>query len=158
MSIAFQYSKKWRFSFNPTKCKLIVFGKDKSKKRVSVTIGNHVIKRVESEPHLGMLLSNSTKLIDEYIKQRIEGCKSICYVTQSLGSYQVPVSPVTASKLYWQVCMPKLCYGFEVVPLSDTSMESLDVFHNEMAKHCQALPRQTANPGCRITLGWQSIR
>ncbi len=37
-TIAFKYSKKWRVSMKPSRCKLRVFGKDKSKKHVSVTI------------------------------------------------------------------------------------------------------------------------
>ena len=156
VSMAYKYSKKWRFSFNPTKCKLIVYGKGIAS-NVSVKIGNHCIQKVNSDQHLGTILSCKEKCIDEYIQERIQSCKTICYATQSLGSHRVPVTTVTGSKLYWQVCIPKLCYGMEVITLSDKSMDSLEQFHTSMAKHNQGLPTPCSNPGSLSTIGWKTL-
>ena len=102
-------------------------------------------------------MTNKEKYEHDYILGRIESCKSICFATQSIGSHRVPVTPVTASKLYWQVCIPKLCYGLEVMTLSDKSKDSLEHFHTIMSKQIQGLPSQCANPGSTSTIGWKPL-
>ena len=146
VSMAYNYSRKWRFSFNPSKCKLIVFGKDGNKK-IEVKIGNHVIKQVTSDKHLGTLLSSKEKCTEDFITQRIQASKSVCHATQSLGTYRVPVTPVTSNKLYWQVAIPKLCYGLQVMTLTDASLENIEQLHSSTAKYSQGLPNQCSNPG-----------
>ena len=125
--------------------------------KIDVNIGIHCIKQVDSDQHLGTLLSSIVKCENDYIQQRVNSCKSICYATQALGSYRVPVSPVTSSKLYWQVCMPKLCYGLEVMNVSDKGMDVLEKFHNSMSKQHQGLPQQCSNLGSTSNLGWKPI-
>ena len=155
-SIAYKYGLKWRFQFNPTKCVVVPFGKDDNA-NLKIKMGNVPIRVSNSEPHLGILLSNSHKLEEEYLSDRIASCKTICQAAQSIGSHRVPVSPVTASKIYKQVCIPKLCYGMEVLGVERKSMEKLESFNINGAKQMQALPNQTGNPGAIGTLGWNTI-
>ena len=154
VSKAYQYSKKWRYCYNPQKCKLIVFGK---KKNVKVKIGSHCIEQVQYDKHLGTILTCKSKYEENYIEEVIHSCKSICFATQALGSYCVPVTPISSSKLYWQICVPKLTYGMEVMNVSDKSLESLEHFHINMSKHMQGLPKQCANAGSLGTIGWKSL-
>ena len=156
VSIAYKYSKKWRFSYNQSKCKAILFGKN-IEKNVKIMLGDICIKVVDYEQHLGTILSYKEVCENDYIQERIKSCKSICFATQSLGSYRTPVTPVTSSKLYWQVCIPKLCYGVEVMNISENSKESLENFHNTMAKHQQGLPNHCSNVGSRGTIGWKML-
>ena len=76
---------------------------------------------------------------------------------QKEGSKQVPISPVTASKLYWNVCIPKLTYGIEVMDIKRSSVELVEGFHNQAAKITQGLPEQAVNIGSLATIGWQPI-
>ena len=76
---------------------------------------------------------------------------------KGIGSYNVPLSPVVASKLYWDVCAPKLTYGFEVMDINHTSRDLINTFHVHAAKNIQGLPDQAANPGSLATVGWQSM-
>ena len=62
--------------------------------------------------------------------------------------------PVTASKLYWNVCIPKLTYGFEVMDINSQSMEKLVTFHYHAAKCVQGLPDQAVNIGTLALVGW----
>ena len=55
------------------------------------------------------------------------------------------------------MCVPKLTYGLELLNLSDNSMELLETFHCSRSKQIQGLPVQCANPGSRLSLGWNSI-
>ena len=155
VSMAYMYSKKWRFSFNPDKCKLLVFGK--TIKNVKLKLGNYCIKQVSCDRHLGTILSCNAKDQDKYINEVILQCKTVCFAMQSLGSHRVPVTPVSSNKLYWQVCIPKLCYGLEGIDISDKCMDSLEQFHIDMSKHQQGLPKQCSNVGSLGTMGWKKL-
>ena len=157
VSTAYNYSRKWRFTFNPTKCSIINFGKEK-KNCTNISMGNEIIKVVNHDVHLGVVLANKQDYECEAIEKKTHCCKSICYAAQGLGSYSVPVTPVTSSKLYWNVCIPKLCYGLEIINTDDKSMTCLEKFHFSMAKLQQGLPIHCSNPGSLGTIGWKSIK
>ena len=149
------FSCKWQFDFNPKKCAYLVHGNDTDKKN-DVFIGPHKLALSCKEPHLGVVLSSQDKYEQEFLRDRISKCKMMCYCIQSLGSYRVPVNPIVGNKLYKTVVVPKLCYGSEVLDISDVSMESMETFHSQSAKMFQGLPSQTANVGSIITAGYNT--
>ena len=55
LDIASCYSRKWRFSFNPSKCSVVVFEKDKCV-RINLRWGKELIKAVDGEMHFGYLV------------------------------------------------------------------------------------------------------
>jgi hypothetical protein len=154
--IAYRYSKKWQFQYNPNKCAVLIYGKDGTKDQ-EVYIGQHKLHVSNKEPHLGLVLATEDKYEVEYIKGRIAECKAICYGIQSIGLYRVPISPVVANKLYKDVCMPKLCYGAELMEISKHSLCEMETFHCQSAKLIQGLPTQSSNSGSIFTMGWHSI-
>ena len=50
--------------------------------------------------HLGTGLVTSERGELELMQHRISECKSVVYGIQSIGSYNIPISPIVASKLY----------------------------------------------------------
>ena len=54
-------------------------------------------------------------------------------------------------------CLPKLMYGMEVMNVSEKSLEALELFHINMSKHIQGLPKQCANAGSISTVGWKKL-
>ena len=157
LTIAYNYSRKWRFVFNPAKCAVVQFG-DIRKKNVRPKVGKDSIEIVKKDIHLGVVLTDKEECIKEMIDDRIQGCKNIGYAIQGLGSHVTPVTPVTGSKVYWAVCIPKLCYGTELMDIKENVVNSMDMYHCKMAKHQQNLPSQSNNPGSLATLGWKSIK
>ena len=79
------------------------------------------------------------------------------YAAHCIGSYTVPVTSVTSSKIYWSACAQKLCYGIEVIDVSDESIAELERFHFDAAKQCQGLLKNTANYGALVTVGWSTL-
>jgi len=110
-------------------------------------LGKECIKIIKKDVHLGVVLSNKEEYIYEDVEKRILGCKNICYVTKGLGSRKVPITPVTSTKLYNSVCLPKLCYGMEIMNLNEKCIESVERFHCNMAKDQQGLPQRSSNIG-----------
>ena len=154
---AHNYSRKWRFQYNPAKCAVMIFGID-SQPRTNILLGTDTVQISPSEPHLGNVLATSKHTTTEFIKERIKKCKTVCYAIQSLGSRKVPVNPIVASKLYKSVCITKLCYGTEVMELNDECYEAIEQFHAQSAKLFQGLPQHTSNVGSVGTIGWESIK
>ena len=95
--------------------------------------------------------------ISDTISEKIHKSKTIVFASQGLGSFNVPVSPLVSSKLYWNLCIPYLCYGLEVLDTDQKDIEALDSFHCRMAKQIQGLPEQCSNSGSLGTIGWHSI-
>ena len=155
-NIADNYSRKWQFEYNPNKCKVLVYGKDNNPE-IDLYLGNHKLAEVNKETHLGVVLATDVKYENECIKQRIVSCNNINYGIQSLGSYVVPVNAKVSSKLHRSVTIPKLCYGVEVLDISDVALQQLETFQCKCAKVMQALPIQTANVGSITTLGFKTI-
>ena len=110
LSLVNKYSIKWRFEFNPSKCKTMIFsGKYNCKDKCEFKLGKTFINESKCEIMLGTVLTNSKTEEIRCFDSRIENCKKIVYAAQAIGSHVVPVTPVIASKLYWDVCVPKLC-------------------------------------------------
>jgi len=156
VKIAHRYSKKWRFLFNPSKCSILQFGR--TQKCIQVKIGENMIKNVRQDKHLGVVMTDKNDCVKSVMKEKIHQCKAISYSTQALGSHNAPITPKTYSKVHWSVCIPKLCYGSEVLDIDEDTMNTMETYHYEMAKHAQNLPKQCSNPGSIATLGWKGIR
>ena len=125
--------------------------------QVKINMGLNLIKVVNHDIHVDLILSNSQKYVNDAIEEKIIKCKSICYAAQGLGSHRIPVTPMTSSKLYWSMCIPKWCYGLEVLNIDDKSAEMLESFHCSMAKQQQGLPVQCSNTGSLGTIGWKTL-
>ena len=158
LDIASCYSRKWRFSFNPSKCSVVVFEKDKALRKDKFKMGKELIKVVDGEMHLGIWLSNSKTSNAEWLDKRIEACRNVCFAGQGIGSHRVPMTPKTSDKLYKAICIPKLTYGLEVVDINDVQATNLEAFNHDMAKMQQGLPRQCSNTGSVATMGRHSIK
>ena len=153
--IAYRFSKKWRFEYNPKKCAVMLFGNTRTEG--DIHLGDNIIKETKTEIHLGTGLITSERYELEFMQKRINGCKSTVYGIQSIGSYNTPISPVVASKLYKTVCIPKLCYGVETMDIQGDTLACMEQFHSTCAKEFQGLAKSCANIGSVWTVGWLSI-
>ena len=75
----------------------------------------------------------------------------------SLGSNVAPMTPKSASKLYWSVCIPKLAYGLHLMDLQDDALAVTESCHAKFAKVFQGLPDQASNTGAVACMGWLSL-
>jgi len=73
IDICYQYSCKWRFEYNASKCAVIVFTKQRSNQpKQSWSLGSAVITETSTYTHLGLLCDeymSSSILVDEAIKK-----------------------------------------------------------------------------------------
>ena len=67
----YNYSIKWRFEYNVSKCAVVIFGKDKCKS-MKIKLGNTEIKESSNEPHLRIVLAPDDRVTRDYVNSRIQ--------------------------------------------------------------------------------------
>ena len=92
------------------------------------------------------------------MKKRIKKCKTIVHAMHGIGSHRVPLPPAIASTLYDSVAIPKLMYGTDVMNLDDNTLAEMESFQFECAKLIQGIPKNSANVGGIVTLGWSTAQ
>ena len=61
------------------------------------------------------------------------------------------------SRIYWSVSIPRMLFGIEVVPVSDSDTQELESAHRQNGKIIMKVPQSVANPAVYSTLGWLSM-
>jgi hypothetical protein len=156
LSIAYEYSRKWRFQFNLNKCEVIIFGKD-SQPHKPVVMGGVELEVKKACRHMGVKLCSDIDSKREMISQRIGVARGVIYAAKGLGSAQVPATPTVLSKLYWAIAVPKMIYGMEVTPISKILITEMDDAHRQNAKLVQGLPANLPRPAALATVGWLTL-
>ena len=112
----------------------------------------------ESEcKHMGTVLTTHMRKSEEICRKRIGGGKPALFAGLGIGGQSVRTSPETMSRIYWAVVVPKVLYGIEATPMSNTCLEMLEANHRENALLIQNLPQRTPIPAPLATIGWQKI-
>ncbi len=70
VTIAYKYSRKWKFRFNPPKCIVLTFGNTIDKE--SIKLGDIVLKEVTKSMNLGTPMYTESSHEMEEIEVRIE--------------------------------------------------------------------------------------
>jgi hypothetical protein len=156
LNTVYGYSSKWRFKFNPGKSLIIIYGKDMCPD-MPLYMGQTEIKITKGDLHMGIYIGQDKEMEHSFVAKRIYKAKKAFFAAQSIGTKSVPIQPVTMSRLYWTICVPRMVHGLEILPISDSSLDELEQAHGSMAKIAQGLPAQTANVAVLATLGWRSM-
>ena len=141
LNIAIAYIKKWHFEFNHKKCCVITFGNVGLNRNLKM--GGHVINVVETDNHLGTVLSFKSKDVLNHFKNKVTKATVACCAIRSLGSRHVPLTTAIASKLYWNLCVSKVCYGVAITNVDEATVDILEEFHYRAAKSYLNLPVST---------------
>ena len=157
LDCAYAHSKKWKYEFNTDKSEAMIWGEDHDP-HTKIKLGNNQVNVVSSSKHLGISLASNKKMTHEIYDARIGTARSLLYCARGIGSKNVPVAPAILSKVYWNVIIPKLTYGFEVYPVDETGIKNLEFAHRQNCKLIQGLPVNTPTPATYATLGWLSIQ
>ena len=133
-----QYAYQWRYTFNPRKSEVIIFGKQ-PKCQPHLQLGGETLLVQKDVVHLGVPLSYRCRMSPQALDARIsKGRRSLYAMCGINASNSVPM-PIVFSKLYWAVIVPTVIYGCEVIAFSDSDKDKLEIFHRFVAKHIQVL-------------------
>ena len=157
LSMAYNYSLKWRYSFNTDKTVYMMWGND-HQPSVDTKFGVDSLSSSNICKHMGVKLCNDGNMLKGMYEERAGATKCVVYAARGLGSGNNPVSTKAMSKIYFSVALPKMTYGLEVTPVSESCLLTLEDAHRVNAKLIQGLPKNTHRPVPLATVGWVSIQ
>ena len=157
LSIAYEYSRTWQFEFNASKSAILSFGKGYDQ-YPRFQLGNQEVQIEKASTHMGVIITDHPGKQEEFIRDKCSAGMRVFHSYKGIGSCKNPVPPLVLSKLYWNVSVPKIVYGAEVLDLSNKSIDRLESTHSSAAKQIQGLPPRTANIGSITALGWSPIQ
>ena len=152
--VCVNHSRKWRYEFGPSKIQLIIYGGQGGQ----LVIKNHVIYIVEDASHLGVPLCSTKHAEKIATDARIPIHKKISYMIQGICARNGRINPMSASKVYLSVAMPRLLYGCQVWPVSDDNVELMERAHQDAARRLQGFPQQCAGPAATALMGCLSVQ
>ncbi len=106
VTIAYTYSRKWKFMFNSPKCIILTFGNTRDKE--SITLGEVVLKEVTKCMNIGTPMYTKSSHVMKEIEDRIERAYKRVWILKSIGSMRIQINPMTFSKEYCAAIVSKV--------------------------------------------------
>ena len=119
MTVSFEYSCKWRYTLNPAKSAVIVFGESKNtrKRRANSRkwkLGNDTVTEQTVQRHVEILLSSTMKKTDR-ILLACQKLRTSFFTIIGSGMKPSITSHLTLLHLFHTVCMPRGLFGCELM-------------------------------------------
>ena len=149
MDICFNYSVKWRYMYNPSKCAVIVFNEPKHFIANRLwRLGDSVVNEVVDYTHLGVICNKFMKSSIS-IDDSCHKLKSTLLGLLNVGVHENGLRPFTSLKLYKSIVLPKALYGCELwSEINKTQSAQLERAHRFCVKYIQNLPVYTKTDVC----------
>ena len=155
LDLTFEYTNKWRYSFNVKKS--VILPSVRRNTVLQVESVNSDIPIVSEFVHVGIPISSSGMITTPSVESRLsKGRRSFFAMCGFGGDLKVPLVSIYV-KLYWSICVSSMCYGCEVISFQDREVNLLESFHRYVARRIQHLPDRCANVMCLAGLGWWSL-
>ena len=123
LDITYKYARKWRYNFNVGKNVALAYSKKNSKLDLAEVAGE--IPIANEFIHVGIPITNTGEVSANAIEDRISKARKTFYdMCGPSSNLKMPLISLYV-KLYWTICVSSMCYGCEVMSISDKNMELL---------------------------------
>lgn len=156
------YSKKWRFEFNPGNTVEVTFGESTRSNSLlkngrKWVIGDDDVKEKLTWEHVGTMLSGSFLNKDRCESAAKKG-KEVVSCLLSSGARPGGLNPICSVDLWRTVGLPRMLYGAELWwGLNKSDVEKLDIANRFAAKRIQGLDPNTRSVAAIGCLGLWTI-
>ncbi|MCG8035095.1 MAG: reverse transcriptase family protein, partial [Candidatus Thiodiazotropha taylori] len=158
LKIVYDYSIKWRFSFNSEKCHLLIFSQKRQTINASVKFGPAQLKQKEAVTHVGIELNKSLKSSNA-VQARIQKGRASLFSILDIDRNTGLVSPSVLASILEKVCFPTVLYGAELWhTMTSLDYNKLEKFIRLAAKSVQKFPLRTRTDIALGMLGWLPMR
>lgn len=158
-----EYSKKWRFEFNPDKTVAITLGESTKtnnllKKQRAWRLNGVVIEEKASDVHVGVLLSGNFLNKERCVSAATKG-KEVTSCLLSSGVRPGGLNPICGVDLWRTVGLSRMLYGCELWwNLTASDLAILETPNRFAAKRMQGLPSSTRSEAAIGNLGLWTIQ
>ena len=149
LEICYEYSCKWRFLYNPSKCAVIEFNEVERASGDRIWhLGTNVISEVDNYTHLGVLCNKQMKT-SLNVEESCKKLKSTLFGLVNVGLHENGLLPTTSLKIYKSIVMPKALYGCELwFGLNNTQITMFEKAHRLCLKYIHNFPSYTRTDIC----------
>ena len=155
MNVAKRNAMKDHVTIHPDKSNVVLLNSHNSvsKKNFSLDMGDKTVQFSSSTTHLGLLRSEVNENIIN-IEERISLARRTLYALINTGVHgSNGLNPRISYKIYQCYVIPRLLYGLEVLPLTQSQINILSKFHLDNLKRFQSLPTRVATCAVYLLLG-----
>ncbi|XP_052799264.1 uncharacterized protein LOC128230877 [Mya arenaria] len=160
LQICSNYSKRWRFLYNSSKCAVVVFNKSGvlvQSVKPSFSLGHDLVPTQKKYTHLG-IICNETLSVQECVQEACTKLRGSYLNICSSGINPDTVSAKTLRTYYQSVILPRALYGCELwTNISKNEIQRLEVAHRFCVKQMQGFQRSVATKFVLSTLNITSI-
>jgi exonuclease III len=162
MCCAWDYSRKWRFTFSPSKSKCMVFGESKRENsknmhRRTFMLGEHPLQEVNHYSHLGVTLCSYDSSNQRTTEACAKGNRQLASL-HSGGARPNGLYPYVCSFLWNRVCLPSMLHGCELwTNMCQHEIDELEQTQSRNLRRVQNLPPRTHSVITRGLLGQITI-
>ena len=157
MSICYNYSCKWRYLYNPSKCAVVVFNNHGTSRIGEWRLGPEVVAEVSSYTHLGIALN---KYLDcsNCIEEAKSKLSSMFFSIAGSGLFDNGMNPLTMLSIYRSVVLPKSLYGCELWnDVSESQLRTLEISQHKCLRFMQDIPRVTRSDVALSMIGCKTV-
>ncbi|XP_052777961.1 uncharacterized protein LOC128215299 [Mya arenaria] len=146
LHICYEYTRKNRYMYNASKCKIVVYNDSKPKpnqQKLQWLIGRDIVEEAESYVHLG-ITKDKYSTLNVNIDECCAKLRRTYFGLGETGLNSNTVHPLSIKRLYESVVLPKALYGCEVWNrLTSSQILQLERAHRTCVKNIQSMPRHT---------------
>ena len=158
LKIVYDHSCLWRYSFNPKKSAILVYGERERENRInayyrSYKLGNDAIKEAHSYDHLG-LKNNSVGQNKDRLVEKISKGRKALNAASGLGLKPGGLSIKACSLIFWSLVIPIVTFSCELWVLNDEDIRLLEDFQAYAGRRVQRFRQNSPRATSYVGLGW----
>ena len=150
-----RHAKKDHVTIHPDKSNVVLLNQHKSvsKKSFSLELDGKSMPLSQNTTHLGILRSETNENVIN-IEDRLKLARRTLYALINTGVHgSNGLNPNVSFKMYQCYVLPRLLFGLEALPITNSQLAMLSKFHVETLKRCQSLPLRTATCAVYLLIG-----
>jgi hypothetical protein len=154
LDVAYEYGRKWRFSFGVKKSKVVVFGKREKGEDEVWRLGDSAIERVDMYRYLGAKIGIGLgwRMAKE---ERVDRARQAAVRACSMGLWEGGLSVRVGINIYKTLVRPAMEYGIEV--MDRCVWEEAEKVQTFFGRAVLGVQMRTAGEVIRGELGWWSL-
>lgn len=118
LTMAAQYARRWRFTFNAIKSAVLAFGKQPAKRKRKWYLGNLVLQEANAYKYLGAHLDSSGSWV-KHLRAAAGKATSVVEGLRAQGVLCRGTDPGLARAIYDTLLKPIICNAAGVIPIGD---------------------------------------
>ena len=144
INICNEYSRHWRFKFNPHKSKFIVMGPKLFSDPPRIYLDGEPMTISDDVNILGVNF-NSKNTCKDHIEHRIQQCRRNYYSLGNSGLSYPGLDTEVKTHIWKSVCTPILTYGLETLSISNRSLSNLESTQGTFVKKYVGIGKRSHN-------------